>query len=101
MSLTAVVGIMSAYIQLNEIWNLKIEAKYEECSAKAEIKSWAAETFLYKDVQGLLNECRLQQAKMLAADDKFSAAIRTAKKIPKNNPLYPQAQQLIKEWSEI
>ena len=101
MSLTAATGVLSAYMQLNGIRNSQIEAKYEECSTKAEIKSWAAETFFHKDVQSLLNACRLQQAEMLAADNKFSSAIKTAKKIPRNSSFYPQAQQFIKEWSEI
>ena len=101
MSLAAGMGVLYAYIQLNEIRTLKTEAKYEECITKTETKSWAAETLLYNEAQRLLNECRLERAKMLAAGERFSAAIKAAEKIPENSPLYPGAQKLIQEWSEI
>ena len=99
--LATVVGILYAYIQLQAIKTLKSEAKYEECITTTELESWAADTLLYNDAQGLLNECRLEQAKMLASNEQFSAAIKAAQNIPQDSPLYPEAQQLIRNWSEI
>ena len=101
MGLAAVVGVLYAYFQLQAIKTLKTEAKYQECMTTAELESWAADTLLYSDAQGLLNECRLEQAKMLASSEQFSAAIKAAEKIPENSPLYPEAQKLIRNWSEI
>ena len=101
MGLAAVMGVLYAYIQLNEIRTLKTQAKYEECISKAERESWAAETVFYNDAQGLLNQCRLEHAKKLAANQKFASAINAAKKIPNTSTLYPEAQKLIQEWSEI
>lgn len=99
--IAAAMGVLSPYLQLNELRTLKIDAKYEKCITKAEVKSQIAETVFHQDVQGLLNECRLEHAKMLAASEKFSMAIAAAAKIPKNSHLYPEAQKLIKEWLEI
>jgi serine/threonine-protein kinase len=101
MGLAAVIGVLYAYIQLNDIRTLKTQAKYQECITKAELESWAAKTVFYQDTQGLLNQCRLEDAKKLAASQKFADAIKTAKKIPKNSTLYPEAHKLINEWLEI
>jgi serine/threonine-protein kinase len=85
--------------QLDEIRTLQTEGRYEDCIAKAEIVD--RDSTLHDDAQRLINECRVEYAKQLAASDNFTNAIALAKKIPKNSPLYPQAQALIKEWSEI
>ena len=51
--------------------------------------------------QGLLNECRLDYSRLLAARGKLEAAIAVVGKIPENSPLYPKAQKLMKQWLEI
>jgi len=99
--LAAVMGVLYAELQLNEIKTLKAQAKYEECITRTELESWAAETVLHEDAQRLLNECRLERSKILATSGKLASAIAVAAKIPENSPLYPKAQKLIKEWLEI
>lgn len=94
-------GVFYANFQFNEIQTLKAHSKYKECITKAELQSWTAEIVLHQDTQGLLNECRLDYSRLLAARGKLAAAIAVIGKIPENSPLYPKAQKLMKQWLEI
>ncbi|MBW4501606.1 MAG: serine/threonine protein kinase [Scytonema hyalinum WJT4-NPBG1] len=81
---------------LGEIRTLKAKGNYEECIAKSE-----QDPSFYQEVQAILNECRLEYAKKLAAEGKIEEAINTAKKIPKNSSRHMEAQKYVKEWSEL
>jgi len=94
----AALMFVNPYIQLNEIRNLKTEAKYKECITKA---GTVIQSVFSKAAQGVLNECLMADAEKLAAEGKLTEAVSVAKKIPKNSPLYPKVQKRLKEWNEI
>jgi len=104
--LAAISGIY-AYMQwqlretqvLDAIKTLKTGAKFEDCTIKA--KTVTQDSTLYDDAHSLMNECQVEYAKQLAAENNFTEAIAAAKKIPEDSLLYPKAQALIKKWSKI
>ena len=83
---------------LEQIENLKSAGKYEECMSQA--PTIPRHSFFYTDAQTILFECQLAQAKTLAADRKFYAAIAAASHIPQGAILYQDAQQLVDQWSD-
>jgi eukaryotic-like serine/threonine-protein kinase len=88
----------SAVVSLNDVNALKSQAKYEECIATA--SSVTRDANIYTDTQIILNQCRLEQAKQLAAEQKFDIALTTIKQIPANSSVYNESQNLAKQWSE-
>jgi len=98
-------GVYS-YIQLRlttqvveELQTLKNQARYEACANRA--ATVTPDSTIYAEAQTILNECYLGNARQLAASNNFAEAIATAQHIASDSPLYPQAQALIQEWSEI
>jgi eukaryotic-like serine/threonine-protein kinase len=83
---------------LKDIEMLQIEAKHEQCIARAE--AITQDSSLYGEVQRTLNQCRMEQAKKLAAEQELEAAIALARKVPQNSPLHSEAQTLINQWTQ-
>jgi serine/threonine-protein kinase len=79
------------------IATLTAAGKYQECANQATAK--LSESHSKTNAQTLLYECRLAQAKQLAAAENFPAAIAQASKIPQTDASYAAAQQLIARWS--
>jgi eukaryotic-like serine/threonine-protein kinase len=88
----------SVVVSLNDVNTLKSQAKYEECIATA--SSVTRDANIYADTQIILNQCRLERAKQLAAEQKFDIALATIKQIPANSSVYNESQNLAKQWSE-
>jgi hypothetical protein len=55
---------------------------------------------IFSDTQIILNQCRLEQAKQLAAAQKFDSALTSIKQIPANSSVYNESQKLSGQWSE-
>lgn len=83
---------------LNELNALKSQAKYEECLTIA--TSVPLDASIYTDTQIILNQCRLERAKQLAATQKFDIALTSIKQIPVNSSAYNESQKLAGQWSE-
>lgn len=84
---------------VDELQTLKNQARYEACANRAETVTH--DSTIYVEAQAILNECYLGRARQLAANSNFAEAIAVAQQIASDSPLYPQAQALIQEWSEI
>ncbi|NJM28270.1 MAG: hypothetical protein HC856_08745 [Pseudanabaena sp. RU_4_16] len=83
---------------LNDVNALKSQAKYEECITTA--NTVARDASIYADTQIILNQCRLERAKQLAAAQKFDTALASIKQIPVNSSVYNESQKLAGHWSE-
>jgi len=81
---------------LEQVENLKAAGQYHQCIAQAIPMLQDAQ--LYTNAQALLHECQLAQAKQLAAEKNFPAAISEANQLPQTAAQYQEAQQLIEQW---
>lgn len=79
--------------------NFKADKKFSDCITQAQTVS-PNYPDSYAKAQGLLNECHLAQAQVLASSGKFQEAIAEASVIPSGSPSYPDAQKLIGQESE-
>ncbi len=82
---------------LEQVENLKSTGKSSECILQA--ATIPANSSLYSDAQNVLYECKLIEAKRLAAKADFKAAIALVSSLPKGSNAYSQAQSLIAQWS--
>lgn len=82
---------------LEQVENLKATGKSSECILRA--ATIPANSSLYSDAQNALYECKLIEAKRLAAKADFKAAIALVSSLPKGTDAYSQAQSLIAQWS--
>ncbi|MGK7949696.1 MAG: hypothetical protein AB4368_13125, partial [Xenococcaceae cyanobacterium] len=91
---------------LEQIEELKIAEKYQECVQKARTfpKDYSD---LQAEVKTLLNECeqlqaevQLTEAQKLAEQSRFKDAIALAAQISTDTDIYSEAQQLMSQWSE-
>ncbi|MBC1223269.1 serine/threonine protein kinase [Nostoc sp. UCD121] len=90
---------------VQDIKTLKQAKKYEECIQKASNigfpdKNSSRNLQVKNELINTLNECRISQAKILAAQSNFPEAIKQADKILSNQPFSEEAQNLINEWSQ-
>ncbi len=89
---------------VQEIKSLKQAKEYEKCIEQGMNVSFPSNNSSpYKEAKteflSNLNECQIFQAKNLAAQLNFAAALKQADKVPANQPFYGEAQQLINTWS--
>ncbi|WP_414568883.1 protein kinase domain-containing protein [Nostoc sp. CCY 9925] len=90
---------------VQDVKSLKQAKDYEKCIEKGTRLSLSSENsssnFQAKtELVSTLNECRIFQAKALAAQSNFPQAIKQVDKIPANQPFSEDAQNLINEWSQ-
>ena len=90
---------------VQDIKSLKQAKKYEECIGKAVnigfFSNNSSRNLQVKtELINTLNECRISQAKTLAAQSNFPEAIKQADKISGNQPFSEDAQNLINELSQ-
>ncbi|MEE3719202.1 serine/threonine-protein kinase [Tumidithrix elongata RA019] len=83
---------------LDAVNSLKSQKKYQECVAEAQKVDRDAK--VYAEVQNALQQCRLDQAKQLAAENKLAEALALLGGIPTNSSVFPEAQKLMGQWSE-
>ncbi len=76
---------------------LKAKGNYQECVNQATTSRLGSQANTNAKV--LLYECRLAEAKQLAAAKNFPAAIAQASQIPQTDASYAAARQLIAQWS--
>ncbi len=103
------IGVMYAYsrgqadqslrLALRQVEQLKAAGNYQQCVSQA--ATIPERSSLHSAAQDLQNECHLAQAKQWAEQRNFKAAILAALNIPANTPSYPEAQQLVDQWSAI
>ena len=82
---------------LEQVQNLKATGKYSECILRA--ATIPQNSSLYADAQNVLYECKLTEAKSLAASGDFKAAIALVSSLTTNTVIYQQAKPLISQWS--
>ena len=76
---------------------LSQQGKFEDCQATVQRLTPADKA--RAEIQALLNQCRLGEAKQLAAEGDYAAAVAKAKAIPVNASNRPQVRQSIANWS--
>lgn len=90
---------------VQDIKSLKEAKKYQKCIGKAVNIDFSGNN-LSRNLQvkteliNTLNECRISQAKTLAAQSNFPESIKQANKIPVNQAFSEDAQNLINELSQ-
>ncbi len=82
---------------LEQLENLKVTGKYSECIVNAGTIS--QNSSLYTDAQKVLHECKLIEAKRLAANQNFKGAIALVSSLPTGTTAYNQAKSLVSQWS--
>ncbi len=82
---------------LEQVENLKATGKYSECILRA--ATIPQSSSLYTDAQNVLYECKLTEAKRLATNADFKAAIALVSSLPKDTNTYKETRQLIAQWS--
>jgi len=82
---------------LEQSTTLKAKGNYQECVNQATTSRLGSQANTNAKV--LLDECRLAQARQLAAAKNFPAAIAQASQIPQTDASYATARQLIAQWS--
>ena len=81
---------------LKQLENLKATGKYSECIFRA--GTITSNSSLYTNTQNVLQECKLMEAKRLAAKGEFKAAIALVSSLPQGTDAYEQAKPLINQW---
>jgi eukaryotic-like serine/threonine-protein kinase len=85
---------------LEDVKNLKSQAKYEECIAKStSATSTVSDASINAELQTILGQCQLARAKQFAVEQKFDIALARIAQIPTNSSSYAESQQLIEQWS--
>ncbi|WP_009631052.1 serine/threonine-protein kinase [Synechocystis sp. PCC 7509] len=82
---------------LEQLENLKVTGKYSECIVGA--NAIPKNSSLYINAQNVLHECKLIEAKRLAANNNFKEAIALVSSLPKDTNAYNQAKPLVSQWS--
>lgn len=82
---------------LKQLENLKATGKYSECIFRA--GTITSNSSLYTNTQNVLQECKLMEAKRLAAKGDFKAAIALVSSLPQGTNAYEQAKPLINQWN--
>ncbi|MDZ8238187.1 MAG: serine/threonine-protein kinase [Nostoc sp. ChiQUE01a] len=90
---------------VQDVKSLKQAKDYKKCIEKGTQLSLSSENSSSNlqaktELVSTLNECRIFQAKALAAQSNFPQAIKQVDKIPANQPFSEDAQNLINEWSQ-
>lgn len=86
---------------LEDVKNLKAQAKYEECITKStSATSSVSDTTINLELQTIRDRCQLERAKQLAGGQKFDVALARIARIPTNSSSHAESQQLIQQWSE-
>ncbi|MFN6468894.1 MAG: protein kinase domain-containing protein [Nostoc sp. SerVER01] len=90
---------------VQDIKSLKQAKDYKKCIEKGSHLSLSSDNSSSNlqaktELISTLNECRIFQAKALAAQSNFPQAIKQVDKIPANQPFSEDAQNLINEWSQ-
>ncbi len=82
---------------LEQVENLKATGKYSECILRA--ATIPQNSSLYTDAQNVLSECKLTEAKRLAANADFKGAIALVSSLPQDTAVYQKVKPLIAQWS--
>jgi len=81
---------------LEQLEDLKATGKYSECIVRT--GTIAPNSSLYTEAQNVLHECKLIEAKRLAAKADFKGATSLVNSLPLNSRAYGQAKPLMNQW---
>jgi serine/threonine-protein kinase len=81
---------------LEQLENLKATGKYSECIVRT--STIARNSSLYTEAQDVLHECKLIEAKRLAAKADFKGATSLVNSLPSDSEAYRQAKPLMNQW---
>ncbi len=81
---------------LEQLENLKATGKYSECIVRT--GTIELNSSLYAEAQNVLHECKLIEAKRLAAKADFKGATSLVNSLPLNSRAYEQAKPLMNQW---
>ncbi|PSB35410.1 serine/threonine-protein kinase [Chlorogloea sp. CCALA 695] len=81
---------------LEQLENIKVTGKYSECIVRT--GTITRNSSLYTEAQNVLHECKLIEAKRLAAKADFKGATSLVNSLPLNSRAYGQAKPLMNQW---
>ena len=88
--------------EIDKIHRLARTQKHEECIQQAQIfaKEFADSSTKIEEVLNKCSVAQLAEAKSFAEQSRLKDSIDLASQIPQDTRIYPEAQQLISQWSE-